>query len=218
MEKYIVTSTTINIKEAPTVNSNVIGFLSEGDVIDGHDISGDGKWLSFYRETGKEKQKGWVSNKYLLSLVNDALIEDNDFPWTKVAIREMGVREFYETSNNPRILQYLRSTELLNSNYQSKDETYWCSSFVNWCIEKSGIEGTNSPWARHWLNWGIAITTPFRGCIVVFKRGTGGHVGFYMKETKDSIYVLGGNQDDEVNIKRYSKVNLLGFRTIISND
>lgn len=214
MIKFLVTARTLNIRKAPNVNSDAIGFLSEGDIIDGYNISGDGKWISFYRTTGKEKQKGWTSRKYLLSLANDKLIKDSDLPWTKIAIREIGVREFYGNADNPRIRQYLRSTEHLSDYAKSNDETYWCSSFVNWCVEKSGIEGTNSAWARHWLNWGTPITKPFRGCIVIFKRGTGGHVGFYIKETKTSIYVLGGNQDDEVNIKRYSKSNLLGFRTI----
>ena len=60
---------------------------------------------------------------------------------------------------------------------------------------------------------------PVRGCIVIFKRvcpngnpNVCGHVGFYMGETPTRITLLGGNQDDEVNVKNYSKENLLGYR------
>lgn len=216
MRKFIVNAKALNIRQAPTVNSPAIGVLSEGTVIDVYQISGDGNWVNFIRTTGSKKEKGWVSRKFIFDLSNDKLILENDLPWTRVAIREIGVREFYSNYDNPRILQYLNSTDNINNYYKSNDETYWCSAFVNWCIETSGYEGTNSAWAKHWLNWGSEIKNPFRGCIVVFKRSTGGHVGFYWKETKASIYVLGGNQDDEVNIKRYSKKNFLGYRTLLS--
>ncbi|MCK4663328.1 MAG: TIGR02594 family protein [Bacteroidales bacterium] len=164
--------------------------------MDAHKVSVDGKWIGFLRVTGNEQQKGWTSIKYLLSLKNDNLIKPKDFPWTKIAIREIGRREFYENADNPRIVQYLRSTENISNLAKSNDETPWCSAFVNWCMEMSGIEGTNSAWARHWLHWGEPIPKPIRGCVVIFKRGSGGHVGFYLKQTETSIYVLGGNQDD----------------------
>ncbi|MCD4737613.1 MAG: TIGR02594 family protein [Bacteroidales bacterium] len=79
------------------------------------------------------------------------------------------------------------STENINNILRSNDETAWCSAFVNWCMEASGIEGTNSAWARHWLFWGEPVNNPVRGCVVVFKRGTGGHVGFFIKQTTTSI-------------------------------
>jgi hypothetical protein len=44
------------------------------------------------------------------------------------------------------------------------------------------------------------------------KSGTMGHVGFYMGETPDTISLLGGNQNDRVNIVAQPKSRLLGFR------
>ncbi|MCB9354239.1 MAG: TIGR02594 family protein [Lewinellaceae bacterium] len=214
MDQYIVIAQKLNIRENPNVNAKVLGQLSNGDIIDEVKISGDGGWVKFERITGSKKQLGWTSLKFLLSLKNDPLIQENDFPWIKVAIREIGIREFYSNADNPRIVQYLQSTDTISNIAKSNDETYWCSAFVNWCIEKAGYEGTSSAWARHWLNWGNQLNNPMRGCVVIFKRGSGGHVGFYIKETNNSIYVLGGNQDDEVNIKMYSKTNLLGYRII----
>ena len=214
MTKYIVQVHALNIREAPSINYPSIGLLSKGDVVDAYEISGDGKWIGFNRITGNEKQKGWASMKFLLSLENGNLIKKNDFPWFKIAISEMGVREFYGAADNPRIIQYLKSTEHLSNQYKSNDETPWCAAFVNWCIEQSGIEGMNSAWARHWLNWGEKIDKPVRGCVVILKREAAGHVGFFMKETSTTIHILGGNQDDEVNIKSYPKKFLLGYRLI----
>lgn len=56
-----------------------------------------------------------------------------------------------------------------------------------------------------------------RGCIVVFKRKGGNHVGFYLGETESNILLLGGNQENkdgifEVSEKQYSKADLLGCR------
>ncbi|MBB3697633.1 TIGR02594 family protein [Flammeovirga yaeyamensis] len=214
MKQFIVKAKALNIRKMPTVNSDSIGYLSMGDVIDVHKFSGDGKWVGFIRVTGNEKQKGWASLKFLYSLENDNLIRPDDFPWTELAIREMGTREYYGNADNPRIVQYLMSTENINYHARSNDETAWCSAFVNWCMETCGFEGTNTAWARHWLNWGEPISHPVRGCVTVFKRGSGGHVGFFIKETETSIFVLGGNQDDEVNIKEYNKDRLLGYRLI----
>uniref|UniRef100_UPI0026303FB4 C40 family peptidase n=1 Tax=Marivita sp. TaxID=2003365 RepID=UPI0026303FB4 len=54
------------------------------------------------------------------------------------------------------------------------------------------------------------------GDIVIFTRGDPsgwqGHVGFFVRKTAASIEVLGGNQADAVNIKRYAKTRLLGIR------
>ncbi len=83
----------------------------------------------------------------------------------------------------------------------------------------SGLQGTKSALARSWLDWGVPISTPRRGCIVVFERQKiFGHVGFYLEETASDIKVLGGNQQDpqtqlyQVSEKYYPKANLLGYR------
>jgi uncharacterized protein (TIGR02594 family) len=129
-----------------------------------------------------------------------------------IALAEKGVKEFPGDGDNPRIVQYLQSTTL-EAPYNSNDETAWCSAFVNWCVERSGYEGTDSAWARSWLEWGKKTAQPKRGCIVVFERGLKyGHVGFYVRKTQSNIYVLGGNQDDAVNEKGYPTSKLLGYR------
>ncbi|MDH3582543.1 MAG: TIGR02594 family protein, partial [Hyphomicrobiales bacterium] len=137
-------------------------------------------------------------------------------PWYGLAKREVGVSEVKgQLHNNNRILDYHRSTDL-NKKMAAKDETPWCSSFVNWCVEGSGLKGTDSAMARSWLKWGEALETPREGCVIVFARpGAGpqaGHVGFYVRETAERIRVLGGNQSNQVKESNYGKKDLLGYR------
>jgi uncharacterized protein (TIGR02594 family) len=178
-------------------------------------VSADQYWFKIQTAEGLQ---GWCSHKFLVKTENDPETQPGDFPWLTIALQEVGMKEFVDPAENPRILDYLRSTSL-GSPYTSSDETDWCSAFVNWCVEKAGYEGTDSARARSWLNWGKPIEAPVRGCIVVFKRvcpngnpNVCGHVGFYVDETPTRITLLGGNQDDAVNIKNYSKSNLLGYR------
>ena len=50
------------------------------------------------------------------------------------------------------------------------------------------------------------------GAVLVFSRGSGGHVGFAMGHDDTHFYVLGGNQSDAVTIARIAKSRLLGAR------
>lgn len=131
--------------------------------------------------------------------------------WLDVARKEMGVHEIVGVKDNPRILEYHQATNLKASD----DETSWCSSFCNWVMKQSGIQGTNSAAARSWLNWGAKLTKPEIGCVVIFERGNStwqGHVCFYLSEDSNNIQVLGGNQNNQVCIASYPKARLLGYR------
>ncbi len=146
--------------------------------------------------------------------VTDLNISESSLPeWYLLARDEMdmGVEEIKGPGHNPRIIEYHQTTTLAASD----DETAWCSSFVNWCVENSGYVGTKSAAARSWLTWGVPLRNPNEGCVVVFKRGNKpwqGHVGFYVDESGSHILVLGGNQGNEVNISSYPKALLLGHR------
>ncbi len=161
---------------------------------------------------------GWVSLRYL-SKVPYIPPPEKDFAWMEIAEKEKGLSEIPGEENKPRVLEYLQTTTNLNRSARSKDETPWCSAFVNWCLKQAGYEGTNNASARSWLDWGQAIEEPRRGCIVVFQRETDfGHVAFCLGETETEIKVLGGNQQNketllfEVSEKYYAKTDLLGFR------
>jgi len=138
--------------------------------------------------------------------------DQDDPPWLKAAYGELGIKELNGTFYNPRIVAY-HMTTTLNKVEAESDETPWCSSFVNWCMEQSGRKGTDSAWARSWLKWGYPINIPYRGCIVVLSRGEkNGHVGFYISQTHSEILVLSGNQGNKVCEAYYPKARLLGYR------
>lgn len=213
-EQFRVSAATLNIRQSPTTSAPIRGKLSKDEVIEKVSESVDGKWIKVIVD-GAE---GWLSKKFL-SKVPFIPGPGEDFPWMAIAEKEKGVNEIPGAENNPRVVEYLHSTTNLGESTMSKDETSWCSAFVNWCLQQAGYERTKNALARSWLDWGQKIETPRRGCIVVFTRDGGfGHVGFFLEETETHIKVLGGNQLNpetklsEVSEKLYPKSNLLGYR------
>ena len=94
----------------------------------------------------------------------------------------------------------------------------WCGDFVETCIRMGlpdepllGALGTNPYWARNWLLFGQTVQ-PITGAVLIFERGSGGHVGFAVGQDDTHFYVLGGNQSDAVNIKRIAKGRLYAAR------
>ena len=94
----------------------------------------------------------------------------------------------------------------------------WCGDFVETCIRVGlpnepllGALGANPYWARNWLLFGQAVQ-PIPGAVLVFERGSGGHVGFALGQDDTNFFVLGGNQSDAVTIARIAKSRLLGAR------
>ena len=94
----------------------------------------------------------------------------------------------------------------------------WCGDFVETCVRMAlhdepllGKLGTNPYWARNWLLFG-QNTKPVTGAVLVFKRGSGGHVGFDVGQDDTHFFVLGGNQSDAVTIARIAKSRLLSAR------
>jgi uncharacterized protein (TIGR02594 family) len=128
----------------------------------------------------------------------------------ETAKKEMGIAELPGKAQNKRILQYHPATSLKATD----EETPWCSSFANWVVAQCGVKGTNSAAARSWMKWGKELKKPVKGCLVVFTRKGGGHVGFVHEVLQDSILVLGGNQNNSVSIASYSKSRLLGYRGV----
>lgn len=206
MSNYIVTASSLHVRSEPKLTGKIVGYLKHDDIVEGISISGDGYW---YKIKNDEDLTGWSSHKYLAAYEGEPKAEE--FPWMPVALGEVGVKEFTGAADNPRIVEYLNSTNLRPAD-ASQDETPWCSAFVNWCVEKANYEGTDSAWAKSWLNWGRKLAKPRRGCIAVFTRGNGGHVGFYLGKTSSGIRVLGGNQSDQVKISNYGTSRLLGYR------
>lgn len=131
-----------------------------------------------------------------------------------VALGEIGHKEVAGEGNSADVVKY--SQEQPAFSYIKSDSVPWCAIFINWCLNKVGIKGTAKANARSFLSWGVPVQKPIVGDVVVFwrgkKSGWQGHVGFFVNQIGDNIYVLGGNQSDSVSIAPYSKKQLLGYR------
>ncbi len=133
-------------------------------------------------------------------------------PWMAVAFAEVGISTFPPGRSNPRITAYHAYTNIAGYD----DKASWCSSFINWSLAQVGIPGTGSALARSWLDWGQALAVPAVGCVAVLSRedpaGWKGHVGFFLRADDDHVYLLGGNQLEQVREHYYPKAAILGYR------
>jgi len=132
--------------------------------------------------------------------------------WINVARKEIGVKTFAADTSNPRITEYHENTNIAGYD----DKAAWCSSFLNWVFRKVEIQGTGSALARSWLDWGKPLIQPRFGCVVVLERkgpnGWQGHVGLFLKIDANEVYLLGGNQLDELREHHYPISSILGYR------
>ena len=128
--------------------------------------------------------------------------------WLTEAQRHLGVKEIPGPKHNPTILGWVRSL----GGYFTDDETPWCGTFMAHVMQTIS-EKPPQHWyrAKAWADWGKP--TPLRrGAVAVFGRQGGGHVGLVVGESPKHLYVLGGNQNNSVNIAPIARDRLLALR------
>lgn len=134
-----------------------------------------------------------------------------------IALSQFGVTETLGDKHSKIILNYFKE---IGKQWVTNDETAWCSAFVNWVALKANKSQSGKLTARSWLKVGTPTEYPELGDVVVFwresKKSWKGHVGFFIGYSQDKkhIYCLGGNQNNQVNIKAYPSYRLLGFRIL----
>ncbi len=133
----------------------------------------------------------------------------------QIALNEYGNIESPGPGSNPEVLKYYQK---IGQNWVHEDsDVAWCAAFVGFCLEMAGIRSTKALNARSYLNWGIPTTTPKIGDVTVFWRisptSSYGHVAFFIRKVGNYVYVLGGNQSDQVCIEKYPANQVLGYRT-----
>ena len=149
----------------------------------------------------------------------------------QLAERFVGVKEIPGSESNPQILSMLK----LDAEWPEGDEVPWCAGFVGYIMWLLRLPRPKSLLARSWLNIGLPITLGEAEVgfdIVILSRGdrpqpgpedttAPGHVGFYagihnrLDGDGDRVYLLGGNQNDEVNLRSYSYRRILGIRRVV---
>lgn len=116
-------------------------------------------------------------------------------------------------ADNPTILAWAKEVGL-DGSYKN-DATAWCGLFMAVAARRAGWEFNpkgNALWARNWAFWGEPADEPMLGDILVFPRGSGGHVAIYVGEDDTHFHILGGNQSDRVSIVRKAKKPLIAAR------
>lgn len=130
--------------------------------------------------------------------------------WLTVAQGLVGVAEVPGAGNNPVIVDWLIKLKA----WWRDDLTPWCGVFVAHCLKSCGI-APPSAWyrAKAFLDWGVTLSAPVYGCIVVFDRKGGGHVGIVVgRDQLGRLMVLGGNQGDRVCIAAFDPARVAGYR------
>lgn len=124
--------------------------------------------------------------------------------WLEQALKDDGIKEV-RGGENPRIIEMHDHCSL----HAKEDEIAWCAAAVCCWLEEVGIKSTKSAAARSFLKWGTELTEPKEGCICVIQQRIAGqdqatgstsgfHVGLWIGQDAERVYLFGGNQSDSV--------------------
>lgn len=143
-----------------------------------------------------------------------------EFPYIQVARSLIGLKEIKGSQHEPKILEMLKVdfNAVKQRQFIFDDETAWCGTFVAYCLASAGL-ADRLPFyfyrAKAWATVGRPLKAPAYGCIAVFDRVGGGHVGFIVGKTSDGLLkVLGGNQADSVNIADFDPARVVAYRWV----
>jgi len=133
--------------------------------------------------------------------------------WLSRARSYTNIKEAPGGANNRVIMSWADRVGGWVKRYFVADSIPWCGLFVANVMLECGFGDLpdNPLGARNWAGYGRKLIAPRLGCILVFSRSGGGHVGFYVGEDTTHFHVLGGNQSDAVNVMRIAKDRLISM-------
>ena len=137
-----------------------------------------------------------------------------DHPWMRLARKMHGVREV-RGGEDETIMSFHAVVDPGRS-YLDEDEDPWCASFASWALHVAGMDSPRTARARGFLEYGEDLAEPRYGCIAVLWRGSPdaatGHVGFVLDAIGDQVVLLGGNQNNRVQMSVYPRSQVLSWR------
>lgn len=137
----------------------------------------------------------------------------NEPLWLSVARAFVGVTEIPGAASNPAILRWGKD---IHAPAFTNDDTAWCAVWMNRlcmaCQLPMAGTGYDLLRAKSFMTWGQGMALPALGCVLVFQRPEGSHVGLYVGERADAYYVLGGNQLNAVSYSWIKKARLKATR------
>ncbi len=134
--------------------------------------------------------------------------------WMREARRYMGLKEIAGAKSNPVILGWAKKLGGWIESFYTDDDIPWCGLAVaNWIATTlpNEVLPSNPLGALNWKTFGREVQIAV-GAVLVFERPGGGHVGFYVGETRTHFHVLGGNQRNSVSITQVEKDRLRATR------
>ena len=132
-----------------------------------------------------------------------------EYPWIVEAKKHIGLKEIPGVKHNSTIIGWLKKLK----SWYLDDDAPWCAVYVSNCFKVCGLS-IPAYWmrAKAYTDWGVKLDKPISGCVVVFERKGGGHVGFLMGKTSDGfLSVLGGNQGNAVTIAKFDTQRVVGY-------
>ena len=121
-------------------------------------------------------------------------------PWIAIASSYKGVHEGDGLRSNPTVLRFF--AEAGHAEIRNDHTTPWCAAFVGAVLKEAGLPSTGTLWALDYAKWGQPLKAPVVGAIGTKTRNGGGHVFFVVGFDANSVFALGGNQNDQVCIER----------------
>jgi RHS repeat-associated protein len=136
--------------------------------------------------------------------------------WVENGISQLGVSEHSDCNTVKGYYNTLKRKGPTKCTGGTRNQSAWCAAFVSFTLHGTGYGSAGDPGAFWWgqtrtaqstkrglvatgSTWGKAYSEPFVGAIVVFKSNS--HVGILIGKTETGQYLmLGGNQNDQVNI------------------
>ncbi len=178
--------------------------------------------------------KGWTNR--IVDVRKEALALAATAPQPKAPASDAGIPPWlttmrtitgtHEGNDNPVILgfaAFIAKKFPDMANYCARythDSIAWCGLTVAYCMANAGIRpqfgATDTDkflWADSWRQFGVAVSSPQLGDILVFQWASGGHHVTLYEGTQGSNYLCrGGNQSDAVNVEPLPKASCTAIR------
>ena len=155
---------------------------------------------------------GSLTQKALATVDVSEKAEPDQPGWLTLAAAMLGVKEGPGAANNAQVVKLFADAGFPGI---KTDSTAWCAAFVNAMLERAGHRGSRSLAARSFENWGTGLKEPVLGCIATKKRAGSswqGHTGYVVGASKDQVFLLGGNQADQVSVAAFARSEIVAFR------
>lgn len=122
------------------------------------------------------------------------------------ALGDFGLTELPGARSHPRIQQAIN----LAASWLDKDDskTAWCGCIMGLWFKELGLTPPKEHYrANEWKQVGkmVLLSEAQQGDVVVMDREGGKHVALFSKMKGDLIYLLGGNQNNQVNVSAFNK-------------